>query len=195
MDMKKKKNVRARKQAPVTAPSKKTMNFVHHKSKFELKRVLPLVLALLLVSGVFTKVGILDQLDKKVAAYNELSQQQEMLAAVNAKLVDYPALAKEYGRYSYGWMNETETGMVNRMDILALVETLIFPAATVRDLAVNNNVLTMNIHGLTLEQASSLVKNLESTSLVESASVYTAVAEDARVADIFMSIILTKEAE
>ena len=40
-----------------------------------------------------------------------------------------------------------------------------------------------------------MVKNLEASDLVESASVYNAVADNAEEAQIFMSIILTKEAE
>jgi hypothetical protein len=40
-----------------------------------------------------------------------------------------------------------------------------------------------------------MVKSLEERGLVESAAVYNAVAEQAEEAKIFMSIILTKEAE
>ena len=59
---------------------------------------------------------------------------------------------------------------------------------------VTDNILTLNIHGLTLEQASTLVNTLESDDLVESATVYSAVAEDAGEARIFLSINLMKEA-
>jgi hypothetical protein len=40
-----------------------------------------------------------------------------------------------------------------------------------------------------------MVKSLEQQDLVSSAAVYNAVAEEAEEARIFMSIILTKEAE
>ena len=179
----------------VVAPSKKTMNFVHHQSSFNLKKVLPVVLVILIVAAVFGKFGVLDPLDKKTAALNELSLKQEQLAAVEAKLSGYDELAKEYGRYSYGWMNETEVNLVSRMDVLGLIESRIANKAIIDNIAVNNNVLTLNIHGITLEQASSMVKNLEASDLVESASVYNAVADNAEEAQIFMSIILTKEAE
>lgn len=179
----------------VVVPSKKTMNFVHHQSSFNLKKVLPVVLVILIVAAVFAKFGILDPLDKKTAALNELSVKQEQLAAINTKLTGYDELQKEYGRYSYGWMNETEINLVSRMDVLKLMEERIAPRAIIDNIAVNNNVLTLNIHGITLEQASSMVKDLEESPLVKSASVYNAVAEDAEEASIFMSIVLTKEAE
>ena len=183
------------KQKAVQMPSKKTMNFVHHQSSFDLKKVLPVLVIILAIGIVFAKVGFMDPLAEKTAAYNELAQKQEQLAAINSKLTGYDELAKEYGRYSYGWMDETEVNMVSRMDVLHLVEEEISNKAFIDNLAVNNNVLTLNIHGITLEQASAMVKSLEERGLVESAAVYNAVAEEAEEAKIFMSIILTKEAE
>lgn len=183
------------KQKAVQMPSKKTMNFVHHQSSFDLKKVLPVLVIILAIGIVFAKVGFMDPLAEKTAAYNELAQKQEQLAAINTKLTGYDELAKEYGRYSYGWMDETEVNMVSRMDVLHLVEEEISSKAYIDNLAVNNNVLTLNIHGITLEQASAMVKSLEERGLVESAAVYNAVAEEAEEAKIFMSIIMTKEAE
>ena len=183
------------KQKAVQMPSKKTMNFVHHQSSFNLKKVLPVLVIILAIGTVFAKFGFMDPLAEKAAAYNELALKQEQLAAINTKLTGYDELAKEYGRYSYGWMDETEVNMVSRMDVLHLVEEEISTKAYIDNLAVNNNVLTLNIHGITLEQASAMVKSLEERGLVESAAVYNAVAEEAEEAKIFMSIILTKEAE
>ena len=191
----KKTEKKVTKKNAVVIPSKKTMNFVHHQSSFNPKKVLPIVLAIIIVCAAFMKFGIMDPLAKKTAALNELSIKQEQLAAVNAKLAGYDELEKEYGRYSYGWMNKTEVNLVSRMDVLNLIEKRIATKATIDDIAVNNNVLTLNIHGITLEQASAMVKNLEESDLVQSATVYNAVAESAEEAQIFMSIILTKEAE
>ena len=183
------------KQKAVQVPSKKTMNFVHHQSSFNPKKVLPVLVIILAIGIVFAKFGFMDPLAEKAAAYNELALKQEQLAAINTKLTGYDELAKEYGRYSYGWMDETEVNMVSRMDVLHLVEEEISTKAYIDNLAVNNNVLTLNIHGITLEQASAMVKSLEERGLVESAAVYNPVAEQPEEAKIFMSIILTKEAE
>ena len=183
------------KKPAVAVPSKKTMNFVHHESSFNLKKVLPIVIIIAIVLAVFAKIGIMDPLAKKTAAYNELATKQDQLAVINTKLAGYDELAMEYGRYSYGWMNETEVNMVNRMDVLNLVEKEIATRAIIDNMAINNNVLTLNIHGITLEQASTMVRSLEESELVESASVYNAVAESAAEASIAMTIIMTKEAE
>ena len=176
-------------------PSKKTMNFVRRQSSFNPKKMIPIILLAIVVAVVFAKFGFMDPLDAKSVAYTELAQKQEQLAAINAKLTGYDDLAKEYGRYSYGWMNDTEVNMVSRIDVLNLVEKEISSKAIIKNLAVNNNVLTLNIHGITLKEASNMVKRLEKNDLVESAAVYNATANAAEEAEIFMSIILTKEAE
>ena len=183
------------KKKAVQMPSKKTMNFARRQSNFNPKKVIPIILVILIVAAVLVKFGIMDPLDKKSAAYSELSYKQVQLAALNAKLADYEELEQEYGRYSYGWMNETEVSLVSRIDALNLVEKQIANKATIKNMAVNNNVLTLNIKGITLKEASDMVAKLEMNDLVESAAVYNATAEAAEEAEIFMSIILTKEAE
>lgn len=175
--------------------NKKTMNFARHKSSFNPKKVIPVVILVAICLAIFAKVGFLDQLNKKTAAYSTLAQKQEQLAAVNAKLTGYDEVEQMYGRYSYGLMNETEINLVSRMDVLALMEEKIASRAIVENFAVNNNVLTMNIYGITLEEASRIVNQLEQSHLVTRASVNSASADDGVEARIFISITLTKEAK
>lgn len=189
------KNINPIKKNAVQYPSKKTMNFVHHQSGINLKKLIPALVLVLIIGALFAKFAILDPLAKRDVALGELTDKQTQLALINGKLTGYEELAQQYGRYSYGWMNETEVNMVSRMDVLHLVEQEIASKAFIDNMAVNNNVLTLNIHGITLEQASAMVRSLEDRGLVESAAVYNAVAEQAEEAEIFMSIILTKEAE
>lgn len=189
------KNINPIKKNAVQYPRKKTMNFVHHQSGINLKKLIPALVLVLIIGALFAKFAILDPLTKRDVALGELTDKQTQLALINGKLTGYEELAQQYGRYSYGWMNETEVNMVSRMDVLQLVEQEIATKAIIDNMAVNNNVLTLNIHGITLEQASTMVRSLEERGLVESAAVYNAVAEQAEEAEIFMSIILTKEAE
>ena len=189
------KNINPIKKNAVQYPSKKTMNFVHHQSGINLRKLIPALVLVFIIGALFAKFAILDPLAKRDVALGELTDKQTQLALINGKLTGYDELAQQYGRYSYGWMNETEVSMVSRMDVLQLVEQEIATKAIIDNMAVNNNVLTLNIHGITLEQASTMVRSLEDRGLVESAAVYNAVAEQAEEAEIFMSIILTKEAE
>lgn len=180
------------KTAAAVAPMKKTMNFVYHQSSFNVKKIVPVLAMVVIVGLLFLKFGILDQLQKKIDAMNLITQKQEQLASMAGKLAEYDELAAEYGRYSYGWMSSAEINMVDRLDIMDLVEEKVAKLATIENFAINNNVLTMNVRGITLTQAGEIVADLESSELVEKASVYSASAQSGREASIFMSIVLKK---
>lgn len=175
--------------------SKRTMNFVHHESGFNLGKVAIIALVAVIALVVFVKVGFADPMAERTEAYNQLYFKQDELDRVQKRLGEFEELEQQYGRYSYERMDESEINLVNRMDVLELVETEIASRAFVENFAVNNNVLTMNIYGITLEQASTIVNRLESNELVSSASVNSATADDGIEARIFISIVLTKEVE
>lgn len=191
-------SLRKRKQTPTAvkngavSPNKRTMNFLR-RSTIDHKIMLPVLLAAILMLSGFVKVGILNPLGQKAEAYSALAAKQEQLALANETLAGYDDLLQQYGRYSYGLMNDTEINLVSRMDVLSLVETKIAPSAHIEDFAVNNNILTMNICGVTLKEASAIVKSLESSPLVIRAAVNSATADDGREARIFISITLTKQ--
>lgn len=191
-----KKKLRApvrKRQGPL--PTKATMNLAFHESSFRLSRVLPAAVVGVAALLVFTKLAILNPLDQKAAAYEALGARQAQMQLVTAKLAGYNDLAAQYGRYSYGWMTSTESSLVDRMQVIALIEDKISSAATIADFAVNNNALTVNMSGVTLDQTSAIVSDLESSPLVSSVTVYTAKASDATLqAQVSMTIILHKEA-
>ena len=177
------------------APSKKTMNFSRHVSSFDLRKMAPYLIVIVIVLALFAKFGFIDQLSKKSDAYAQLADIQSQQEMLDLKLKDYPELEKQYGRYSYGWMSEDEVSLVDRMEVYKLIESKIMDAAVIEDFAINGNVITMNIRGITLIQASAVVKDLESSPMVDSAYVYSAEAENAEQAEMFMTVNLVKEAK
>lgn len=191
-DPSKRPNPNARRGA--VRPDKRTMNFLRTGS-MDFKRMLPVLLAAVVLLAIFVKLGILDPLSRKAEAYNALSLKQEQLAQINTKLADFDALQQQYCRYSFGLMNDTEVSLVSRMDVLSLVESKISPKAAIENFTVNNNLLTIHIWGVTLREASAIVSSLEASPLVSRATVNSATAEDGREARIFISITLTKPQE
>ena len=185
----------AKAKVSAAAPTKKTMNFSHHVSSFDLRKMMPAIIVIVIVIGLFAKFGIIDQLSKKTSAFAELSDIQTQQEVLNAKLKDYPELEKQYGRYSYGWMSEDEVSLVDRMEVYKLIESKVMDAAVIENFAVNGNVITMNMRGITLKEASAVVKDLESSDMVDSAYVYSAEAENAEQAQMFMTINISKEAK
>ncbi|MDD5902006.1 MAG: hypothetical protein PUC58_01345 [Oscillospiraceae bacterium] len=185
----------AKAKVSAATPTKKTMNFSHHVSSFDLRKMMPAIIVIVIVIGLFAKFGIIDQLSRKTSAFAELSDIQTQQDVLNARLKDYPELEQQYGRYSYGWMSEDEVSLVDRMEVYKLIESKIMDAAVIENFAVNGNVITMNMRGITLIEASAVVKDLESSDMVDSAYVYSAEAENAEQAQMFMTINISKEAK
>ena len=173
--------------------AKVTMNFARHKSDFNLGKVAVVALVIVVATLLFTKFAILDPLDQKTQALNELSSKQTQMDILSAKLAGWDELQALYGRYSYGWMTEDETNLVERMDILRLMEKKILPKARIEDFSISQNVLTVNLEGITLEQTSSLVTLLEQDPMVQSATVYKASNDDDAIKEVNLVVILAKE--
>lgn len=179
--------------APVQ--QKVTMNFARRSVGIDIKKLAPVLAVIVVGALVFFKFGFLDKFSEKTAAYNELAAKQEELELINLKLKDYDELYEKYGRYSYGWMSDAEVNAIDRMEITRLIEEKIMPYASISNFSISNNVLTLNLYGVTLKQTSDIVKVVEADKLVKSASVYNASAENADEATVFMSIVLTAQKE
>lgn len=179
----------------VIPTGKTTMNFARKESGVKLGRMAPVVLLVVLVVAIGAKVGILDLLDQKTAAYANLASRQEQLVAISMQLTEYDEVAALYGRYSYGWMDDSETSLVDRMKVLDLIEEKLASAAMVSNFSVNGNVLTLNLSGVTLDETSAIVRDLESSPMVVSVSVASASAPEAEEASVFMTINLTRVEE
>ena len=127
----------------MVVPSKRTMNFCHHRNPVDLKRLIPVLVIICVVILLFVKFCIIDMIQVERAAYDRLAEKKAQLAGLEVGLKDYDKVADMYGRFSYGWMNETEVNTVNRLQVLALIESKVGPSAVVENMAVNDNSLTL----------------------------------------------------
>ena len=193
MENKKNASKKAENKKVVAAASKKTMNFVRTQPLIDTKKFLPVIIIVFVAVLVLAYFGIVMPLMKKGDATNQLSAKQQQLSDLQTTLLQFSELEDQYGRYSYGWMNEQEVNTVDRMEILDIVSKKIMNKAQVEDFSISGNVLTMNIKGLSLDEVSKLTTELEEDELVEKASIYNATAPEAEQAEITMSIILSKE--
>jgi hypothetical protein len=179
----------------IVVPQKPGMNLVVRKKVFDVKKMVIILVIVVAALLVFAKFGILDQLDKKRAAQQELDNQQQMLQAIQLKEIAYGDLEQRYGRYSYGWMEENEASMLQREKIFGVIEKILVPKCVIESLTLNGNQMSLSVRGITLDEARELVKVLEADENVAAATVYSAVATDEKLtARINMTVIFTKEA-
>lgn len=179
---------------PRDAGAKQTMNLIRRSAGFDLRRVLPAAIAAGLGLLLFVQAGILGPLRQKALAYEELSQKQEQLAQIQSRLAGFDQLEQQYLRYGSGLMTESETALASRPAVLELVETVLAGKAALESLVVNQNILTISIRDVTLEEAGGIVAQLEANSLVSAASIQSATADTGSQARIQLTITLADNA-
>jgi hypothetical protein len=183
-------------------PGKSTMNFVRREKKFRPRVMLPLILVLVAAAFAIAKFAFIDPLTSKAEAYGKLSARREELAAATTAAKDYDSVAEKYAEYSYGGMTSAETALPDRVKAISLVESKIASAASVSSFSISGSTLTVDFSGVTLEQTSAIVKDLESSELVSSVFVQTAwsdaetaAAGAARKASFSMTVALAESGE
>ena len=118
----------------------------------------------LIALAAFTKFGVIDkiaQMSAAEAAYNEVQRQITELKEQNA---DYDKVKKDYSHYGLGYLDDTEILLVDREDVLNLLDKYVLKNADIKTLAVTDNTVTLTVEKTRLNAISSIVKELEADS-------------------------------
>lgn len=156
-------------------PVKRTMNLViREKTWSSPSRVLPILALIVALAVLFSKFAVADRLAQVSRAQAQVGQLRQQIVQLQSAYADYGQVEEEYRRYSYGSLTESELALADRLQVLDLLEEKLMPAAQVKNLAAGGNSLSLTLAGITLEQASSLVADLENSDIVDAVAVYTA---------------------
>ena len=115
----------------------------------------------LIALAAFTKFGVIDkiaQMSAAEAAYNEVQRQITELKEQNA---DYDKVKKDYSHYGLGYLDDTEILLVDREDVLDLLDKYVLKSADIKTLNVTDNTVTLTVEKTRLNAISSIVKELE----------------------------------
>jgi hypothetical protein len=155
-------------------PTKRTLNLViKEKNLSSPSRSIPLLAAILVAAALFSKFAVADRLAMVNAAQRRVDQAQTALQQLRASYADYDQVSAEFHRYSYGAFTPEEMELVERLQVLNLLEDYVMSAAQVKTLALSGNTLSLTLAGLSLERASTLVASLKSSPIVADVAVYT----------------------
>ena len=173
-------------------PSKTTLNLaMKEPSQFRPQRLVPLLLVLLIAAGLFGKSAVADRLAKVSEAQARLSALEARVAELQTSTADYDQVAAEYGRYSVGWMTDEERSIVDRTELLDLIEAQLMPAGRVLRFTASANLLSVQLSGVTLDDTSRVVERLYQQENVSNVALYTATTEEQTGDNATVSLIIT----
>ena len=146
-------------------PNKQYINILDGMKSDENRTLEILFFIVFLVAlGVFTKFGVIDKISEASAAeaaYNDMQRQITELKEQNA---DYEEVKKDYSHYGMGYLDDSEILLVDREDVLDLLDKYVLKNADIKTLAVTDNTVTLTVEKTRLNAISSIVKELEADS-------------------------------
>ena len=159
-------------------PKKSTINFAQVGVKrFRWGVALPSLALVLVVAVLFGKFMVFDRLAAVTAAENEAAAVQAQIDASEANIEKYGKLNDVYAHYTYSGMTEEELNRVDRMQVLDLLERVVFPRTPAEQWQLNGNRLTLTIEGLTLQEINLTAQALLEDDLVSYCEVNTATTD------------------
>lgn len=155
--------------------NKQSMNLaVFEKKQVNPVRILVTVLVLVLVFVVVGKFGIVDRYEKVNQARSAMQDQQDLYNALLIANAEYNDVLLEFNKYSFGAMTDEERAVADRGEVLDLIEGYLVSAARIENVSLTANELNVEMSGINLEKASSLMNNLMTDELVKNVTVSNA---------------------
>lgn len=156
-------------------PTKTTMNLaVRETNDNSPSRVVPVFAVLVLAVALFVKFGVMDRYAALNKAQASLAASESRLTEMNQLVTGYDRVASEYHRYSGDYLTDAQKQLVDRLDLLDLLQTRMAGVATLKSVSIVDNDMVVEISASSLKQVSDLRLALLQEAKVQSVTVYTA---------------------
>lgn len=143
--------------------------------------VLVLIVAAIVLIG---KFGVLDRFNALHQKETEASDLQQKVDEVHAEIAELQGVTDEYAHYTTDGMEEEELSLVNRVDVMNLINRLVLPHASVGSWSLQGNTLVLTITNTTLSWVNRIVQEFNMEEMVNYCFVQTAATEATAAKDL-----------
>ena len=181
-------------------PAKRSMNLFYKPDRTTKPATVALYVFFVLVCLLgLSKFLVYDVWMETVQAQQTLAAAEQQRNGLLLELKDYNEVRERYSRYS---ATEEERALIDRMEVLALLDEAVGSTADMDTMSINGSTVQLQFSGVTLAQTAQIVRALEESPIVAFTTVNTAATTtQSEVADISapvqaaMLIQLQKEVE
>ncbi|MCC8024969.1 MAG: hypothetical protein LIP16_06670 [Clostridium sp.] len=160
-------------------PSKRTVNLViHEKTMGSPSRAIPLFLLFIVFLALFVKFGVLNQLERMLAAQSSLKQVQVDLEGYIAYNRDYEEVQEKYSLYFEDYLTEDEAVLQDRLEILKILENSVLNRGKLSKIEIRGNICRADLTRVSLGTVADIMEDLNASPLVKLVTVSTAETED-----------------
>ncbi len=155
---------------------KRTMNLYYKPDRTTKPATIALYVLFVLVCLLgLSKFLIFDIWLETTRAQQTLAATEEQLSGIMLELADYDEVRERYSRYS---ATEEERALIDRMDVLALLDNAVVTTAKLETVSISEATAQIQFSGVTLAQTAQIVNALEASPIVAGTVVNTASTSD-----------------
>ena len=163
------------------AVQKRTMNLFYKPDRTTKPATVALYVLFVLVCLLgLGKILIYDLWVETTQAQRALAAEEERLSDVMLELADYNEVRERYQRYA---ATEEERALIDRMEVLALLDGAVGVTADMNAIAISGDTVQIQFSGVTLAQTAQIVRALEASPIVAGTEVHTASTTEKEAAD------------
>lgn len=156
-------------------PQKRTMNlYIKEKSVNSPSTVIPVALVLAVFIALFTKIGVLDRMERVNQLRSSVREEQARLEQMQESLADFDEVKEKYQRYTGAHMTAEETELVDRGEIISIVEKNVMSVGKCPSVTIRGNSVSLIVQVSSLDEVATIREKLESCGKVKDVIVYTA---------------------
>lgn len=153
-------------------PAKRSMNLFYRPDR----TTRPATIALYVLFALVCLLGlgkflVYDLWAETSQAQRALAAADQQLESVLLELTDYSEVWERYSRYS---ATEEERDLIDRMEVLALLDEAVGSTASMDAVSIGGDTVQLQFSGVTLAQTAQIVKALEASPIVAYTMVNTA---------------------
>lgn len=192
MDMNKKISISGKKNA---LPQKRTMNlYVDEKTVNSPSVVIAVGVVVAVFIALFAKFAIIDRYAKLDAFRAEVNEVQQQLTLMQNKLAGFDEVQDQYRRYTDHYKTEEEASLVDRGDIIEIIEKNVMTVGKCPSINVKGNSVSIVVQVEALEEVATIRENLEACGRAKNVTVYTADWSESNVYESYFDELETVEA-
>lgn len=160
-------------------PTKREINLAGvGETRLDLRTAVIAIILIIAGATLFSIFGVAGRFAKLVSAQSAAAQAERELTDAYEILAGYDLTQDEYAHYTFENMTPEELAQVEREDVLRLLDERVIGKCEVEYWSVSENVLTLRIVGITLEQVNRIIQDINEDELVSYSTMTTAVKED-----------------
>ena len=160
-------------------PTKQEVNLAGvGEVNLDLRAAIAAIVLIIAGATIFSIYGVGGRFAKLYAAQSAASQAESELRDAYEILAGYDMTQDEYAHYTFENMTPEELAQVEREEVLRLLDERVMGKCEVEYWSVSENVLTLRIVGITLDQVNRVLQDINQDELVSYSTVSTAQKED-----------------